>query len=88
MVELTKAQWRELRHAATCSGGTNNLKYFIGESLRKKGYLERYTTYLTGADFADRDGVHCQFRGSHTRHEWWITNAGRAALSEQKGERG
>lgn len=80
-MKLTEAQKRELRHLI--GGRSNNINYFVGESLRKRGLVERYTTYLTGADFADKDGVTVQFRGKQTRHEWWITVSGRAALQER-----
>lgn len=83
---LTEAQLRELKRI-DLYGSYNNLNYFVGESLRKRGLVERYTTYLIGADYADKAGVHQQFRGNHTHHEWFLTEGGRAALKEAGYER-
>lgn len=48
------------------------------EILRKRGLVNRYTTYVTGADWADSNGVTEQYRNKTPKpeHEWWLTQAG------------
>ena len=82
-VRLTKAQRSAL-------GEIERFKYPqvafpTGEALRRRGLVERHTTYETGWDFASKDGVVPQWRGpGRARHEWFITPAGRAALSPER----
>jgi hypothetical protein len=86
-MKLTEAMRRGLALLASGEWGANNIRFTVGEALRKRGLAERYTTYVVGADFADKDGVHVQYRqdDSLARHEWWITPAGRAVLDGGEG---
>lgn len=50
------------------------------EALRKRGFAERYTSYVIRADYANKDGVTIQYREPARKpclvHEWWHTTAG------------
>jgi hypothetical protein len=83
---LTEAMLRELRHLDRMTGPSYHIKFRTGEALRRRGLAERYTYYVVGADWANEDGVHEQYRHTKPRplHEWSITPAG-SALAKEEG---
>lgn len=83
MAELTKAQLKTLADIARWPT-VARVRFPTGEALRRAGMVTRYTVYAVGADFANRDGVHEQWRGEpKAQHEWDLTSAGRRALEER-----
>ena len=83
MRRLTEAQLRELKRI-DLYGSYNNLNYFVGESLRKRGLVERYTTYPIGADYADKAGV--QMTGEGVQLPFDIEETLRALSDQVTGQ--
>lgn len=65
-------------------GARTHIKFNVGEALRKRGLVTRYTTYSIRAVYASSHGEHEQYVKSPEApvvfHEWKITKAGHAAL--------
>lgn len=72
-LNLSPAQVHFLKH--------DNGPFHIGESLRKRGLYERLTTFTTGSEFADSEGVQSSIHHKpQPRHQWWKTSAGDVIL--------
>lgn len=84
-VKLTDAQVRAL--SAIARHPRSRINFSVGEALRKRGLVTRYTTYSILAHFANESGVHVQYRRdpdcAMAIHEWELTKAGRALLSKE-----
>jgi hypothetical protein len=78
MPRLTSAQMNALADAER--SGAPSLLFRVGEALRKRGLLDRLTTYVHRAEYVTRDSVTDQRWRDVVEHEWYITNAGREAL--------
>lgn len=84
MRKLTKAQIETLKHIERW-GYSTRIKFHVGEALRRRGLVTRYTTYIVRAIFANADGEHEQYNrpaeNPIVSHEWDLTKAGRRALT-------
>ena len=81
MAKLTKAQAKALRDINRTE--TPRMRFPTGEALRRAGLVTRETDILVGRDYGNADGVFLQWRGDPAEyHRWYLTPAGRAALSQ------
>lgn len=73
---LSPAQAEFLKRIA--GGALTGAPFSVGDSLRKRGLLERYTTFVTSAEYAHGDEVTTQYKNRTPvpHHEWWITGNG------------
>lgn len=91
MSKLTDAQINALKSIEKW-GYSTRVNFKVGEALRKRGLVTRYTTYSVRAVFATKDGEHDQYNHSPDdpviSHEWDITPAGRSALTRSNSKGG
>lgn len=78
--KMSEAMWKALRAVEQGSYMVRSHRFPTLEALRKRGLVERYTTFVSRAWFADKDGEHKQHITPGKCHEWWLTPAGTMAL--------
>ena len=87
--KLTEAQEKALKWLAKNDGSPCYWHRFgTMEALRRRDLAARLTSYMIKAEYAEKNTVTLQFEAPATKpviaHEWYITNAGRAALKEEE----
>lgn len=83
-MKLTPTMMEGLRTIGGCYGASG-VNFQTGEALRRRGLADRYTIHVIKAEYVSRDCSTdqgwCSKRKPSQRHEWYITDAGRAALA-------
>lgn len=86
-MKLTENQWDALLRIA--EGRAFSIHFGTGESLRRRGLLERDTTHVLRRIHAFQSGEVLQYECDPARpyvhHEWEITKAGLRFLSGKVG---
>lgn len=66
------------------------VKFMSAEALRRRGLVQRDTSYIVKRTYADERGEHVQWvdrRNPYPQHDWWLTPDGGSlagTLSRQK----
>ncbi len=86
MGKLSRTMFKHLLHLGTANGRPY-VPFATGEALRRRGLVTRYTEHVTYAEHASteiRSGKWPSRSKPMIRHEWWMTPAGRAALTSEQ----